>query len=191
MIKFITVYCSASDAIPHVYKHAAQELGSLIAKHGYGLIYGGSRRGLMGYVSEAAFSAGGTVLAVMPELFSAARIGHNEAIELILTDGMRSRKTIMEQRADAFIALPGGLGTLDELMEVMTNKQLGLHRKAICLLNVNGYFDPLLAQIQAGIREGFIQPRFINLAAIATTPRDAIAAIDAYTGTESPDSLIV
>src|SRR3712207_6300947 len=104
----ITVYCSSSDAVADIYKEAAHELGTLIAQRGYNMIYGGSRVGLMGVVSEAVYAAGGTVLAIMPSLFQAARLPHNEQIELIITDGMRARKTLMEERADAFVALPGG-----------------------------------------------------------------------------------
>src|SRR5689334_378053 len=98
MVRTITVYCSSSDAVGMRYQEAAHELGTLIAERGYTLIYGGSRLGLMGIVSEAAFASGGTVLAVMPSLFQAARLAHNEHIELIITEGMRARKTIMEER---------------------------------------------------------------------------------------------
>src|SRR5918997_4930613 len=128
------------------------------------MIYGGSQLGLMGAVSEGAFAAGGTVLAVMPSLFQAAQLPHNEAIELLITDGMRARKTIMEERADAFIALPGGYGTLEEVLEVITNKQLRLHDKPIVLLNTEDYYRPLLAQFDSAVEPRFIQPQFRDLA---------------------------
>lgn len=181
MPQTITVYCSSSDAVATVYKQAAHGLGTLIAQHGYNLVYGGSRRGLMGVVSQAAFDAGGTVVGVLPELFQAARLGHNEAIELIITDGMRARKALMEDRADAFIALPGGYGTLEEVLEVITNKQLQLHTKPIVLLNTADYYTPLLAQWDRGVDEQFIRPEFRDLAYVATTPAEALTYIGSYT----------
>ncbi len=180
----ITVYCSSSDAVAEAYKTAAHELGTQIARRGYNLIYGGSQLGLMGVVSEAAFAAGGTVLAIMPSLFQAAKLPHNEQIELIITDGMRARKALMEDRADAFVALPGGYGTLEELLEVITNKQLQLHTKPIVLLNTNNYYAPLLAQFDTGIAEHFIRPQFRDLFYVAATPT---AALD-YIATHAPPS---
>ncbi len=180
MSKTITVYCSSSDAVANVYKAAAHELGTLIARQGYNMIYGGSRRGLMGAVSDAAWEAGGTVLAIMPSLFQAAQLPHNEEIELVITEGMRARKTLMEERADAFIALPGGFGTLEEVLEVITNKQLRLHDKPIVLLNTQAYYAPLLAQIASGVAGHFIQPRFRGLFHVADTPAEALDYIETY-----------
>jgi len=177
----ITVYCSSSDAIAEVYRDAARELGWLLAQRGYNLIYGGSRVGLMGIVSDATWEAGGKVLAIMPSLFQAASLPHNEAIELLLTEGMRARKTLMEERADAFIAMPGGYGTLEEVLEVITNKQLRLHTKPIVLLNTNDYYAPLLAQFDAAVAGGFIRPRFRDLAHVAPTPAAALDYIASYT----------
>ena len=174
MQKTITVYCSSSDGVAELYKAAAHELGTLIARHGYSMIYGGSRRGLMGVVSEAAWEAGGNVLAIMPSLFQAAQLPHNEQIELVITEGMRARKTLMEERADAFIALPGGYGTLEEVLEVITNKQLRLHDKPIVILNTDDYYAPLMAQFEAGIAGHFIRPQFRDLAYIAQSPREAL-----------------
>ncbi len=174
MTRTITVYCSSSDAVAEVYKTAAHELGTQIARRGYNLIYGGSQLGLMGVVSEAAFAAGGTVLAIMPSLFQAAELPHNEQIELLITEGMRARKTLMEERADAFIALPGGYGTLEEVLEVITNKQLRLHDKPIVILNTDDYYAPLMAQFEAGIAGHFIRPQFRDLAYIAQSPREAL-----------------
>src|SRR5918997_2402707 len=145
------------------------------------MIYGGSQLGLMGAVSEGAFAAGGTVLAVMPSLFQAAQLPHNEAIELLITEGMRARKTIMEERADGFVALPGGYGTLEEVLEEITNKQLRLHDKPIVLLNVDDYYRPLLDQFDTAIAQHFIQPRFRDLFYVASTPHAAIEHIERYT----------
>ncbi len=189
MTKTITVYCSSSDAVANVYKAAARELGTLIAQQGYNMIYGGSRRGLMGAVSDAAWEAGGTVLAIMPSLFQAAQLPHNEEIELVITEGMRARKTLMEERADAFIALPGGFGTLEEVLEVITNKQLRLHNKPIVLLNTHAYYAPLLAQIDSGVEGHFIQPRFRQLFHVADTPPEALDYIARYEPPAPEDEL--
>lgn len=178
MARTITVYCSSSDAVAEVYKTAAHELGEAMARRGYNLIYGGSQLGLMGAVSEAVHAAGGTVLAIMPSLFQATQLPHNEQIELLITEGMRARKTLMEERADAFIALPGGYGTLEEVLEVITNKQLRLHDKPIVILNTNDYYAPLLAQFDAGIDGQFIRPQFRDLAHVATAPEEALDYID-------------
>ena len=188
MRQTITVYCSSSDEVAEVYKRAAHELGKLIAERGYNMIYGGSQLGLMGVVSEAALEAGATVLAVMPSLFQAAKLPHNEQIELIITEGMRARKTLMEERADAFIALPGGYGTLEEVLEVITNKQLGLHAKPIVLLNTENYYAPLLAQFDAGVAGQFIRPQFRHLAYVATTPGDALDYISRYRSSRYGDA---
>jgi len=179
-LQTITVYCSSSDAVADVYKSAARELGTLIARRGYNLVYGGSRVGLMGIVSDAAWDAGGTVLAIMPSLFQAADLPHNEQIELLITEGMRARKTMMEERADAFIALPGGFGTLEEVLEVITNKQLRLHVKPIVLLNVDDYYAPLMEQIDTGIAKHFIRPQFRNLFHVAATPVEALDYVASY-----------
>jgi uncharacterized protein (TIGR00730 family) len=181
LAKTITVYCSSSDAVAEEYRAVAWELGTLIARRGYNMIYGGSQSGLMGAVSEGAFSEGGTVLAVMPSLFQAANLPHNDHIELMITEGMRARKTIMEERADGFIALPGGFGTLEEVLEVITNKQLRLHEKPIVLLNVRGYYAPLLAQIDAGIAGRFIRPEYRDLFFVSPTPGAALDYIDSCT----------
>src|SRR5919202_1553391 len=186
--QIITVYCSSSDEVAEVYKRAAHELGNLIAERGYNMIYGGSQLGLMGVVSEDAFEAGDTVLAVMPSLFQAAKLPHNEQIELIITEGMRARKTMMEERADAFIALPGGYGTLEEVLEVITNKQLRIHAKPIVLLNTADYYAPLLAQFEAAIRDNFIRPQFRNLAYAAKTPAEALDYIASYVPPEPDES---
>ncbi len=181
VVQTITVYCSSSNAVADIYKAAAHELGTLIARRGYTLIYGGSQLGLMGAVSEAAFAAGGMVQAIMPSLFQIAEVPHNEAIELVITEGMRARKTIMEERADGFVALPGGYGTLEEVLEVITNKQLRLHDKPIVLLNVDDYYRPLLNQFETAIAQHFIQPRFRDLFYVASTPQAAIEYIERYT----------
>jgi uncharacterized protein (TIGR00730 family) len=174
----ITVYCSSSNTVGEVYQAAAHELGTLIANRGYNLVYGGSRAGLMGVVSEAAFAAGGSIQAIMPSLFEAAKRTHNEQIELVITDGMRARKTLMEERADAFIALPGGFGTLEEVLEVITNKQIQLHDKPIVLLNINNYYAPLLEQFRSAVEQGFIRPEFLRLFHVASTPEEAVTYID-------------
>ncbi len=175
----ITVYCSAGQFVNPLFHDAAAELGAAIARQGFTLIYGGSQLGLMGTVSEAALAAGGTVIGIMPELFQQAKVAHNPQIELIITDGMRARKALLEEHAAAFIALPGGYGTLEEVLEVLTNKQLQLHSKPVVLLNIDHFYDSLLAQFDTAVAHGCIQPALRNLVAVATTPATALDYITA------------
>ena len=158
-IRSVTVYCSSSKEIPERYFHAGAELGESIARNGWTLVYGGNRMGLMASVADAARGAGGKVVGVTPRLMLDHGIGDERCDELVVTPGMRERKAVLEQRGDAFVALPGGLGTFEELFEILVGRLLGYHDKPIVLLNVGGYFDRLLAAIEHGIDEKFIKPR--------------------------------
>ncbi len=163
MISAVTVFCGSSDAVAEKYFAAARELGEKLAKRGWGLIYGGGGVGLMGVLSQAVLEAGGHVTGVIPKALLELGVGNPTVSELVVTDGLRDRKAIMDERGDAFVALPGGLGTLEEVLEVLTLKQLGYHRKAIAVLDLDGYFALLWAQIQRGIDVGFIKPEFLDL----------------------------
>ena len=158
-IRSITVYCSSSKEIAPVYFRAGAALGTAIARNGWTLVYGGNRIGLMGVVADAARAAGGKVLGITPQLMLDHGIGDDLCDELVVTPGMRERKALLEQRGDAFIALPGGLGTFEELFEVLVARLLGYHDKPIVLLNVAGYYDRLIAALEHGIGEGFIKPK--------------------------------
>jgi uncharacterized protein (TIGR00730 family) len=163
VISSVTVFCASSNLIAEKYFAAARELGEKLARRGWRLVYGGGCVGLMGALSRAVLDAGGHVTGVIPRALLDLGVGERGVTELVVTDGLRDRKAIMDERGDAFVALPGGLGTLEEVLEVMTLKQLGYHVKAIAVLDLDGYFDPLWAQIQRGIDERFIKPEYLDL----------------------------
>jgi uncharacterized protein (TIGR00730 family) len=175
MIRNVTVYCSSSSQIAPVYNTAAAELGRRIAQRGWGLVYGGNRVGLMGILSDACRAAGGKVVGITPQWFIDKGIGDDRADELIVSSGMRDRKEMMENRGDALLALPGGLGTLEEIFEVIVARQLGRHDKPIVILNIAHYYDPLLEMIRHGIEHRFIKPAANQLYFVADSVDSAIA----------------
>ena len=156
-IAAVTVYCSSSKRIAPVYIKAAAELGRAIAGAGWTLVYGGNRIGCMGTLADAARDAGGKVVGITPRLFVDKGLGDERCDELILTDNMRQRKELLEKRGDAFVALPGGIGTFEEVFEILVGRSLEYHHKPIVLINIAGYYDPLLEMIRHGLREGFIR----------------------------------
>lgn len=163
MIKSVTVFCGSSNVAAGKYYAAAAELGDKLARRGWALVYGGGGVGLMGVLARAVLRGGGHVTGVIPKVLLELGVGEPSVSELIVTDGLRDRKAIMDERGDAFVALPGGLGTLEEVLEVMTLKQLGYHVKAVAVLDLDGYFEPLWAQVQRGIDFGFIKPEYLDL----------------------------
>ena len=174
MIRSVTVYCSSSKHVPAVYPAAAEELGRAIAAEGWTLVYGGNAVGCMGALADAAQVAGGKVVGITPQVLVDHGIADERCDELIVTSGMRERKALLEQRGDAFVALPGGLGTFEEVFEILVGRTLGCHHKPIVLLNVAGYYDPLLAMIEHGIEHRFIRPIAREAYAVVTTVGDAI-----------------
>jgi uncharacterized protein (TIGR00730 family) len=158
-IRSVTVYCSSSRSVPREYPAAAAELGRALAKQGWLLVYGGNCIGCMGELAEGTRAAGGKVLGITPQLMVDEGIGDNLCDELIVTTGMRERKALLEQRGDAFVALPGGIGTFEELFEILVGRMLGYHAKPIVVLNVAGYYDPFVAMIEHGIEHHFIKPK--------------------------------
>ena len=163
MISSVTIFCGSSDAVDRKYFAVARELGEKLARRRWRLVYGGGRVGLMGVLSRAVLAEGGHVTGVIPKALLDLGVGEKNVSELVVTDGLRDRKAIMDERGDAFVALPGGLGTLEEILEVMTLKQLGYHTKPIAVLDLEGYFDPLWTQIQHGIDERFIKAEYLDL----------------------------
>ncbi len=163
MISSVTVFCASSDVIAEKYFAAARELGAKLAHRGWRLVYGGGCVGLMGVLSRAVLEHGGHVTGVIPKALLDLGVGERGVSELVVTDGLRDRKAIMDERGDAFVALPGGLGTLEEVLEALTLKQLGYHVKPIAVLDLDGFFDPLWTQIQQCIDLGFIKPEFLDL----------------------------
>ena len=158
-IRAVTVYCSSSRHVDGVYCRAAQDLGAAIAHQNWLLVYGGNHIGCMGLLADAARDAGGKVIGITPQLLIDEGIADEKCDELVVTSGMRERKQLMEQRADAFVTLPGGLGTFEEVFEIIVGRMLGYHSKPVVLLNVNRYYDPLLTMIEHGIEQRFIKPR--------------------------------
>lgn len=163
MIASVTVFCGSSNAVEEKYFAAARELGAKFARRGWKLVYGGGSVGLMGVLSVAVREGGGHVTGVIPRALLDMGVGDRDVSELIVTDGLRDRKAIMDERGDAFVALPGGLGTLEEVLEALTLKQLGYHTKPVAVLDLDGFYEPLWTQIQRGVDRGFIKPEFIDL----------------------------
>lgn len=154
-ITSVAVFCGASLGHSSAFQEAAAALGRGIARAGWRLVYGGGNLGLMGVVADAALAAGGDVVGVMPEFLRRREVAHAGVADMVITDSMHTRKTAMFERADAFVTLPGGLGTLDETVEIITWRQLGLHSKPILLCDVLGSAAPLVAAIEAAIALGF------------------------------------
>jgi cytokinin riboside 5'-monophosphate phosphoribohydrolase len=179
-VKTLTVYCSSSRAVPRHYFDAAQATGRAIAHNKWTLVYGGNSVGLMQALADAARAAGGKIIGVTPRLMVDKGIHDALADELVVTNTMRDRKALMEERGDAFLTLPGGLGTFEEIFEIIVGKQLGYHNKAIVLLNVARYFDPLLQMIEHGIAQSFIKPRARELYFVASSVDEAITHFKSY-----------
>ncbi len=162
-LKIICVYCASSPRAPASYLDAAGELGRTLAREGLTLLYGGGAVGVMGAVANGALALGGRVVGVRPTFISALEDAHPDASEMIFTETMHQRKQLLVDRADAFVALPVAIGTLDELIETITWKRLGLHNKPICILNVDGFFDPLLRQFERLVEQELVAERFLSM----------------------------
>lgn len=155
-MKNICVFCGSSIGENLIYKQKAEELGKLIVDHGLRLVYGGGNIGLMGVIADSVLQHGGEVIGVIPEFLKSREVGHEQLTELIVVNSMHERKLKMAELADAFIAMPGGYGTLEELAEITTWVQLGLMNKSIGILNVNGFYDSLINQITFMKEQRFI-----------------------------------
>ena len=166
----IAVYCGSSSGDSSLFKRAATELGALIASQGVALVYGGARIGLMGAVADAALASGGKVIGVIPEALTQNEVVHTGLTHLEVVGSMHERKARMLDLADAAVAMPGGLGTLDELFEALTWAQLRFHAKPIGMLNLDGYFDALLGFLDHSVATGFLLERNRELLLDATTP---------------------
>jgi uncharacterized protein (TIGR00730 family) len=166
----VCVYCGSRHGAQPGYTAAARELGRLIGSRGWRLVYGGGKVGLMGEVADATLAAGGAVFGVIPESLMRREVGHAGLTELHVVPSMHQRKQLMAEQADLFIALPGGIGTFEELFEVWTWSQLGYHRKPIGLLNVAGYYDSLLGFMQHTVAEGFLSADQAAVLQVATEP---------------------
>src|SRR5687767_6843663 len=155
----VCVFCGSSVGNQPAYAEAAQAMGAVLAKRGIGLVYGGGNVGLMGVVADAVMAHGGEAIGVIPQSLADREIAHGGITQLHVVDSMHARKAMMAELSDAFVALPGGYGTFEEFFEVVTWTQLGLHRKRCGLLNVGGFYDPLLALVDRASGTGFIKPQ--------------------------------
>lgn len=176
-LRTICVFCGSSAGHDAGFTRVAWQLGQLLAERNITLVYGGAQIGLMGSVADAALSAGGKVIGVLPKLLMAKELGHHGLTELQVVDTMAERKDRLMSLADAFIAMPGSIGTLDELFEVWTSNQLGLLNKPCGLLNVNGYFDSLLGFLDNVVNQGFMSERHRELLKVAAEPEDLLQAL--------------
>lgn len=179
-MKRICVFCGSSPGAQPDYQSAAQRLGALLAERGLGLVYGGGRVGLMGAVADAALAAGGEVTGVIPFSLAQKEVAHTGLTDLRIVDSMHDRKAQMAALSDGFMALPGGFGTLEELFEVVTWAQIGIHTKPCGLLNVNRYFDPLLAFIDHALAEKFVRPEHRSLLLTETDPTRLLERMAVY-----------
>jgi uncharacterized protein (TIGR00730 family) len=177
----VCVYAGSNFGTDPAYAEGARALATTLARRGIGLVYGGGNVGLMGVLADTAMAAGGEVIGVMPKALIEREIGHRGITELREVDSMHERKALMADLADAFVAVPGGIGTLEELIEVYTWSQLGLHRKGCGLLNVNGYYDALAAFLDHAVDQAFLTPQHRGILTVASDPAvllDRLAAFE-------------
>ena len=170
----LCVFSSSSNAIPEIYFEEARKLGQLVGESGWNLIYGGANVGLMHACAESAREYGSRTIGIIPELIHAHRLSNPNDHEQIITPNMRERKYLMRKRSDAFVALPGGFGTLEEILEVITLKQLNYHNKAVVFINTNGYYDSLLEQFEKSYRETFAKESYRSMYFVASNSVEAI-----------------
>lgn len=178
----ICVFCGSSKGTKPQYAEAARRTGALIGDRGHSLVFGGGGIGLMGEVARTVRIHGGNVIGILPEFLKHLEPPSTSAEELIITSDMQQRKAHMLSLSDAFVVLPGGLGTMDEIFEVLTTAQLHVHNKPIIVVNIDGYFAPLLALIAHSVSEGFARPEIENLFHIVATPDEAIDAVEQLSG---------
>ena len=185
----VCVFCGSSPGALPDYAAAARRFGAMLAERGVGLVYGGGSVGLMGVLADAVLAAGGEVVGVIPRALQAREVGHAALPDLRIVETMHERKALMAELADGFVALPGGLGTLEELFEVWTWAQLGIHAKPVALLNVAGFYDPLLALLDHMAREGFVRPQQRAMVLVADEPAALLDRLAAYRAPSAPQWL--
>ena len=179
-MKRICVFCGSSSGESPVYLESASRLGEILAREGLGLVYGGSRVGLMGRLADTVLEHGGEVIGVIPRALVNREVAHGGLTELRIVGSMHERKAVMAELSDAFIALPGGLGTLEELFEVVTWSQLGLHQKPSGVLDVRGYYQPLIAFLDHAVNEGFLATQHRRMIMLEEDPDALVARLREY-----------
>jgi uncharacterized protein (TIGR00730 family) len=176
--KWIAVFCASTVGAKPEYLDAARALGRAIAEKNYGLVYGGATVGAMGAIADAALAAGGKVMGVIPDVIMDLEIGHRGLTELHVVRTMHERKALQAERADAYLALPGGYGTLDEFIEIVTWAKLRIHAKPCVLVNLGGYYGGLLEFLDTSVHEGFIKPKDRALVLVANNVSEALAIVE-------------
>ena len=179
-MKRITVFCGSSSGTEEIFTTQATLLGKTLAKRNIELVYGGAKVGLMGAVADGVLSQGGKAIGVLPNFLGSKEIAHPKLTELILVETMHERKTIMNDLCDGVIALPGGFGTLDELFEMLTWGQLGLHKKPIAILNVDGYYDALITFVQTMTDKGLLKEVNQQMLLVSDTIDDLLEKMENY-----------
>jgi uncharacterized protein (TIGR00730 family) len=173
-LRNVAVFCASADGNHPIYREAAESLGRALAENNIGLVYGGAKVGLMCATAEAALAAGGKVIGVIPEVLVDLEVAHHGVTELHITDTMHTRKALIGQHADAFIVLPGGFGTFEEMFEVLAWHTLKLHAKPILLLNINGFYDKLLSFLDHCVAEGMLKPKNREVLLVANTVEEGL-----------------
>jgi uncharacterized protein (TIGR00730 family) len=176
----LCVFCGSSPGQDPTYRSLAAAFGELLARRGLGVVYGGGRVGLMGALADAALAAGGEVIGVIPQALLEREVGHSGLTKLHVVGSMHERKALMAELAEGFVALPGGIGTLEELFEVWTWAQLGLHEKPVGLLEAGGFYQPLLAFLDHLVVTGFVRPADRAMLITTSSPEDLLARFTAY-----------
>ena len=189
--KKICVYCSSSDMVAPEYFSVAQDLGAAIGQRGHTLVYGGTNVGLMGACAKAAKEEGAKVIGIIPSFMAERGLAYDKADEMIVTGDMRHRKALMEQRSDAFVALPGGFGTLEEMFEIITLKQLQRHNKAIVFLNSGGYYGPLSVALEHMYQQQFAKEAYRQMYCFAPDVASAVEQVENYQPAELPSKWFV
>lgn len=179
-MKTLAVFCGSSNGASNIYVEVAKKLGKELAKRDITLVYGGASVGVMGAVADAVLEAGGKVIGVMPSFLEKREISHKNLTELIVVDSMHDRKEKMAELADGFMALPGGPGTLEEFFEIFTWAQLGLHQKPCGLLNINHYYDPLIALFNHMSDEQFLHEKYRTMALVDIEPSGLLDQFNSY-----------
>ena len=179
-MKRICVFCGSRPGVRPAYRAAAEAVGGLLAERGIELVYGGGNVGLMGIVADACLAAGGRVVGVIPRALLEWEVGHEGLTRLEVVDSMHTRKARMAELADGFIALPGGLGTFEELFEILTWAQLGFHSKPVGLLNVDAYYQPLVQMMERGVAEGFMKAENRGLLLVEDNAHALLRTMGAY-----------
>ena len=179
-LKRVCVFCGSRGGVRPAYQDTARQLGALLAARDIELVYGGGNVGLMGLLADACLAAGGRVIGVIPRALMEWEVGHESLTRLEIVDSMHTRKARMAELAEGFLALPGGMGTFEELFEILSWAQLGFHAKPVALLDVEGYFAPLLQMLDRGVSEGFMKPENRGLLLRGDSPADVLREMIHY-----------